>query len=81
MPLKSYFSPTSMPTPVTNYQFSTYECNACGNKVAAGQIYFCSPCWWKLPTNLRVHMMQIHLHNPKGVGSKIHQCVRVLKPA
>lgn len=70
-----------MPTPPTEYPFTKDTCNACNSKVAVGQIYFCSPCWWKLPANLRAEMMQQHLHNPKGVGSKIHQCVRRLKPA
>ena len=59
------------------YHVTLTTCNSCGNQVGLKQIYFCSMCWWKIPAQHRAQLMNMHLQK-RAVGSKIHQCVRLI---
>ncbi len=54
------------------------KCSACGKKLPDGIMYFCSPCWWKLPAQERASLHRM-VCKRLDVDSKVAKCVRILR--
>lgn len=56
----------------------TDKCNACGTSLPHGTIYFCAPCWARVPSKDRVLLYNMHARK-QDTTSKVCAIVRKLK--